>query len=44
MMLGQTKESGVWFSSVWDWRFMFSDHDALYIAFGPLRLRVMKVR
>lgn len=42
LMFGTFKESGIWTSSVPDWRFMFRNHDALYIAAGRLRLRIMR--
>lgn len=34
--------TGVWLSRVLDYKLMWRGHDALYIAFGPLRIRVMK--
>jgi hypothetical protein len=42
MMWGKLKESGIWFARASDWRLMWCGHDALYIAAGRLRLRVMK--
>lgn len=42
MMWGKAKESGVWIASTSDWRIMFRNHDALYVAAGRLRLRIMK--
>ncbi len=44
MMWGKFRESGIWFASTRDWRFMLHRHDALYIAAGRLRLRLMKPR
>lgn len=44
MMWGKTRENGVWFSGTSDWRLMFWRHDALFIAAGRLRLRLMKRR
>jgi hypothetical protein len=42
MMWGRNKENGVWISQTSDWRFMFRNHDALYIAAGRLRFRLMR--
>jgi uncharacterized cupin superfamily protein len=42
MMWGRHKENGLWIAKVSDWRFMFRNHDALYIAAGRLRLRLMR--
>lgn len=42
MMWGRTKENGFWISPVHDWRVLWRHHDALYIAAGRLRLRLMK--
>jgi hypothetical protein len=42
MMWGKHKENGFWIAKVSDWRFMFRNHDALYIAAGRLRLRLMR--
>lgn len=41
---GTHKESGLWIAKASQWRFMWCGHDALYIAAGRLRLRVMKLR
>ena len=35
-------QNGIWIASVSDWRMKW--HDALYIAIGRLRLRIMKHR
>jgi hypothetical protein len=43
MMWGKLKESGIWIAPTSDWRLMWHGHDALYIAAGRLRLRVMKM-
>lgn len=32
----------IWLARRWRCRFMFRNHDALYVAVGRLRLRVMK--
>ena len=40
-MWGKHKENGLWIATVSDWRFMFRGHDALYIAAGRFRLRLM---
>jgi hypothetical protein len=42
MMWGKSKESGIWIARSHKWRMMFFNHDALYIAVGRLRLRIMK--
>lgn len=42
MMFGRHKENGIWWASSSDWRFMFFGHDALYIAAGKVRLRIMR--
>lgn len=42
MMWGRHKENGLWISKVSDWCLMFRGHDALYIAAGRLRFRLMK--
>jgi hypothetical protein len=42
MHWGKSRENGIWFAKVSDWRLMFFNHDALYIAAGRLRLRLMK--
>lgn len=42
MMFGKHKESGLWLARTWDWRLMFFSHDALYVAAGRIRLRLMK--
>ena len=41
-MWGIHKENGVWWAKRSQFKFMFVNHDALYIAIGHLRLRVMK--
>lgn len=41
-MWGKHKENGVWVASSNNWKFLFDGHDALYIAAGRLRLRIMK--
>lgn len=35
-------ETGVWLAKSSKWRVLFFGHDALYIAAGRLRLRIMK--
>jgi hypothetical protein len=42
MMWGKTKENGFWIAPNADWRVIFFNHDALYIAAGRLRVRLMK--
>lgn len=39
---GRCKENGVWLGTKPRYRFMFRKHDALYIAAGRLRVRIMK--
>jgi len=41
-MWGKRKENGVWIASRSRWKWMWKDHDALYIAIWKLRLRIMK--
>lgn len=41
-MWGKHKENGIWLAIISDWRILWRDHDALYIAAGRLRLRIMK--
>lgn len=40
--VGQYKETGIWIAPKSNFKFMFKRHDALYIAMGRLRLRIMK--
>lgn len=42
MMFGKRKETGVWFAETRAFKMMFRNHDALYIAIGRLRLRIMR--
>ncbi len=42
MRWGKYRENGFWLSSTPDWRFLFFGHDALYIAAGRFRMRIMK--
>jgi hypothetical protein len=42
MMWGKHKENGIWLARSSQWRFMFYGHDALYIAAGMLRFRLMR--
>jgi hypothetical protein len=42
MMWGKHKENGIWICGASDWRLMFWGHDALFVAIGRLRLRLMK--
>ena len=44
MMWEKIRESRVWLSSCSRRRFIFKDHDALFIAAGRLRIRLMKPR
>ncbi len=44
MMWGRRKENGVWLSEVSRRRVMWRGHDSLFVAFGRLRLRIMKPR
>ena len=39
---GKLKENGIWMATTSYCRFMWRGHDALYIAFWRLRLRIMK--
>jgi hypothetical protein len=39
---GKSKENGIWWAGKKRRRFMFKDHDSLYIALGHYRLRIMK--
>ena len=41
-MFGKTQESGFWITPSSQWRFMYAEHDALYIAAWRFRLRLMK--
>jgi len=43
-MWGKYKENGVWWSKTSKWRAIWNHHDALYLAIGRLRIRIMKVR
>jgi hypothetical protein len=42
MMWGKRKENGIWLSHVRRRRLMFKGHDSLYLAWGRLRLRLMR--
>ncbi len=42
MMWGKSKENGIWLAATSDWRLMLWRHDALFIAAGRLRFRLMK--
>ena len=42
MMWGQRKENGFWIAMTPDWRFKWCGHDALYVAIGRFRMRIMK--
>jgi hypothetical protein len=35
-------ENGIWSATKPAWRWMWKDHDSLYVALWKLRLRVMK--
>jgi hypothetical protein len=39
---GYHKENGIWWTDTKRRRFLWKDHDALYIALGHFRLRIMK--
>jgi hypothetical protein len=39
---GIYNENGIWLASVPKYRLMFRDHDSLYVAFGRIRIRIMK--
>jgi len=41
-MWGKCRENGLWLASTSDWRFKWRGHDALYIALGRFRVRIMK--
>lgn len=42
MMWGARKEGGFWIVITKQWRVLWRNHDAIYIAAGRLRLRIMK--
>lgn len=42
MFWGKHKESGFWIASTYDYRFLWCDHDSLYVAIDKFRLRIMK--
>jgi len=42
MYWGKTKENGIWTSTKSKNKFLFRNHDALFIALGRLRIRLMK--
>jgi hypothetical protein len=42
LMWGKHLENGIWIASVSHWQLMFRNHDALYVAAGRFRLRIMK--
>ena len=42
LMWGKLKENGIWFARTSQYRLMFLNHDALYLALGRFRLRIMK--
>jgi hypothetical protein len=39
---GKCKENGIWWASKSRRKLMWRGHDALYVALGHLRLRIMK--
>ncbi len=41
-MWGKRKENGLWLARCSRRRVMFRGHDSLFVAFGRLRLRLMK--
>ena len=41
-MFGKRDENGFWITKSKRYRFMFRDHDSLYIAFWRFRFRLMK--
>lgn len=42
MMWGRSKENGIWWSTRSRRRLLFRGHDSLFVAFGHLRIRLMK--
>ena len=42
MMWGKLKENGIWIARTSHWRYMWCNHDSLYMAIGRLRVRLMK--
>lgn len=42
MMWGKQKENGVWVAQCSRQRLLWRNHDALFIAIGRLRVRMMK--
>jgi hypothetical protein len=44
MYLGTHRESGIWWSPLSRWRLICRHHDALFVAAGRLRIRIMKRR
>jgi len=42
IMWRKLKENGIWLAKCNRFKFMFKNHDALYIAIGKFRLRIMK--
>lgn len=42
MMFGLHSENGLWIAKASQWRVLYCGHDALYIAVGRLRLRLMR--
>ena len=42
IMFGKKKENGFWMSPKKSYDFLFKNHDALYVAFGRFRFRLMK--
>lgn len=41
-MWGRSKENGIWWGGKSRRKLLFRRHDSLFIAFGRLRIRVMK--
>jgi hypothetical protein len=39
---GKSRENGIWTTSKPKWKLLWRNHDALFIAAGRLRLRIMK--
>lgn len=42
LFLGKSKETGIWIAPRIQYRVLWKDHDALYIAIHRLRIRIKK--
>jgi len=41
-MVGEYKENGIWLAKRITYKWMFKNHDSLYVAFYKVRLRLMR--